>query len=511
MNPSALRIPIRRIYQFVQNTVRDRFNRHSYDDDSASRLALYQKNDPTRNAETTPPEDDRPDLPCIWAVEFYTPSYVDKLVDHLEKLGWDQNDLLGRESPASWVRTSRQYSEGGSWFELGTIRSDNDKRPWPSTGRTAPLPKYVRYAGGGIYSLTPSLTCIVICFVFEDEFRCRLDSVLRRHRQTFTQPVSRSANEIFDPERQKTNEVRQLRQECVNLAATWFRENLPGVFSSGLLGDQLPTFELVTLKKAEPFPDPEGEEYTSTGYLRVLGLQFSASVWKSKDTPNLKFSLDILGQNLEYHSVFAARTTEIDDGFSTLDTLIDTTYREMIGRVAIRALLDGYSRRLNELRDTVTARILRQSRLNPAQTLEVLVSNVAYDVDIPAVATDLIVSTEESSGFFRDLSRFEPCYNWVSRRDSLAGHFCPVVNRHAMRLKQTAQSLRDHLTQFGSLIAATENVRTQVQIVHLTRILAVLTIILAVMAALTFSSSYTDLELGVWFQDTWRHLRLWRG
>ena len=353
-NRSAPRVPIRRVAQYLRNVVQKRLTGHSRDDDPASMLDDYRKNDPTSNAETTPPEDEHVDLRCMWAVEFYTPSHVDKLVDNLKKLGWDQNDFPGRESPASWVRITRQHSEGGSWLNLGTIRSGNDKRPWPPRDRTAPLPMYVRYARGGLYSLTPSLTCIVICFVFEDSFRNRLDEVLRKDRQTFTRPVSRG-HEVLDPERQKTEEVRLLRQEYANLAARWFRENLPGVFSSGLLGDQLPTCELLTLHKTEPFPDREVREYTPSGYLRVLDLEFSPSVWRSKDTPSLRFSLALLGQNPEYHSVFVVRDTEIEGtklleaygGLPGLATHVDVTYREMIGKMAVRPLLDGYSRSLN--------------------------------------------------------------------------------------------------------------------------------------------------------------------
>ena len=507
---SVPRVPMRRVAQYFRNVVQMRLAGRSSDDDLASMLDLSRRNDPSSNAETTPPEDEQVDLHCMWAVEFYAPSHVDKLVDNLKKLGWDQNDFLGRESPASWVRISRQYSEGGSWLNLGTIRSDDDKRPWPSRDRTAPLPTYVRYARGGVYSFTPSLTCIVICFVFEDDFRSRIGEALRKCRQTFTRPVPHGR--IFlDPERQKTDEVRQLRQECVNLASTWFRENLPGVFSSGLLGDQLPTCELVTLHKAEPFPNREGEEYTPSGYLRVLDLEFSPSVCRSKDTPSLKFALNRLRQDPEYHSVFVVRDTEIEGtelleaygGLPGLATYVDGTYREMIGKVAIRPLLDGYSRRLNELRDAVTATIRRPSRRRPSHTLQVLVDNVAYDVDIATVATDLIASTEESSWFFRDLSRFEPCHEWESR-SSLAEIFRPAVNRHATRLKQTTQSLRDHLTQFGSMIAATEDVRTQNRILWLTVIVAALTVV-------TFFSSDADSALMGWLQDVWRHLRSWRG
>ena len=509
-NLSAPWVRIRRLAQRAMRVTKGRITGHVTDDDLASMQDHYRENDPTRNAETTPPEDEHVDLHCMWAVEFYTPSYVDKLVDNLKKLGWDRDEFPGRESPASWVRITRQHSEGGSWLSLGTIRSGDDKRPWPPRDRTAPLPMYVRHARGGVYSLTPSLTCIVMCFIFEDNFRCRIDEALRRSRQTFTRPVLRG-HEVLDPERQKTEEVRLLRQECANLSMKWFRENLPGVFSSGLLGDQLPICELVTLHKAEPFPDREREDYTPSGYLRVLDLEFSPSVWKSVDLPSLKFSLELSGQNPEYHSIFVVRDAEIEGtklleaygGLPGLATYVDVTYREMIGKVALRPLLDGYSRRLNELRDAVTARIRRPSRRRPSRTLQVLVDNVAYDVDIAAVTTDLIASTEEPPWFFRDLSRFERYYEWMSR-NSLAEVFRPTVNRHAKRLKQTAQSLRDHLTQFGSLIAATEDVRTQNRILWLT-------VFVAVLAAVTFLSSDAGSALVDWLQDTCAQLKWWGG
>ncbi len=510
-NRSALSVRIRRAAQYARNAVQERLTGHSTVDDSASVRDYYRERDPTSNAETTPPEGEHVDLRCMWAVEFYTPSHIDKLVNNLKKLGWDQNDFPGRESPASWVRITRQHSEGGSWLNLGTIRSSDHVSAWPIRDRTAPLPTHVRYASGGIYSLTPSLTCIVMRFVFEDNFRCRLDAILRQPRHTFTRPVSGNSREILNPEWQKTDDVRQLRQECANFAAGWFKENLPGVFSSGLVGGQLPTCELVSLRKAEPFPDRKKGEYTPSGYLRVLDLEFSPSVWKSKDTPSLKFSFGLSLRSSEYHSIFVVKETEIENtellkaygGLPGLATYVDMTYQEMIGKVAIRPLLNGYSRRLNELRDAVTAKIRRPSRRRPSRTLQVLVDNVAYDVDIAAVTTDLIASTEEPSWFFRNLSRFEPWNEWESR-DSLAEVFRPTVNRHSVMLRETAQSLRDHLTQFGSLIAATEDVRTQNRILWLT-------VIVAALALVTVFSSSADSALVGWAQDIWGHLTWWRG
>ena len=119
------------------------------------------------------------DLHCVWGVEFYTPSHVEDLIKCLSMLKSNEDELPWRNSPGDWVRNNRQYSSGGSWLNLGLIRSDDDERIQPTPYRTAWLPKSVDHALGGVYSITPSLTCVVICFVFEESVREGIDDALR--------------------------------------------------------------------------------------------------------------------------------------------------------------------------------------------------------------------------------------------------------------------------------------------------------------------------------------------
>ena len=442
---------------------------------------------------------------CMWTVEYYTPSHVDNLVKGLQKLKSDDDDLPGRVSSASWVRNTRQFSSGGSSFNLGTIRSIDDDRPWPIPHRTAPLPKYVDQARGHIYSLTPSLTCIVVCFVFEENARSRLDEALRKHRQTFIRTLS-SGYQAVDPYWQKTEEVQQIRQEYKNLVTKWFQDNLPGVFSSGLLGGRLPTCELVTLREAEPFPDPQAEGVSRPEYLRILDLMISTSVWRSTKTPGLKFSFGYSGHRPESELTFAVRETDVGSaelldpygGLPGLVTYVDGNYQEMIAKLAVEPLLDGYSKGLNELRDSVTTGIRQRSRRRPFLTLQSLVDNIAYDVDIAAVTTDLMVYTETPYKFWRELTNVEPGYDW-GNKDSLAERFGFAVNNHAKRLKQTDLSLRDHLTQYGSLIAAIENIKTQKQIIYLT-------FFVAAVAVATFLATDLASASANWLINGWRSL-----
>ena len=504
---SKLQVLAKSVLRLYKSTIQKVFKGNEGHEEDAELLKVYQENDSAKNLETTPPDDERIDLPCMWAVEFYTPSQVDKLLEKLERLGWDKNEGLSRESPASWLRSSRQRSLGGSWMNLGIIRSNDDTRTWPLKNRTAPMPKHVSYATGGLHTITPSLTCIAIRFTFDENFRCRFQNTLRQSRKTITRPTDRGY-EILDPWSQKSNEIREIRTKCKEIAATWFRENIPGVFSSGILGNQLPTYELVTLHKAEPFPDQDGEGYPPPKYLMILDLASSTSVWRDKEVPSLKFSWGLQGRSPEFHSVFVARDAEIEGtkkleaygGVTGLPGYIDIAFNQMIGKLDLAHLLEGYSRRLNKLRDSVTERIRRPSRRSPIHTLEELLGNVAYDVDIAAVTTDLISTTREPSWLDRSLKTFERCNNWAPQIP-LSEIFRSAINRHAMGLKQTDKSLRDHLTQFGSLIAATEDVRMQKRILWLT-------VVVAAVAIATLLTADVDSPLLRLIQNIWIRLGL---
>ena len=333
-----MRVAFKTLSKIASTPIREWRSIRSKDEKPPSILEYARKRDPAGNRDTAPDEDERIDLHCLWAVEFYTPSHVDRLLENLERLGWDQEDYPGRESPASWVRISRRLPEGGSWVNLGIIRSRTDTRAWPSRNRTAELPPNVRYASGGIYSVTPSLTCIVMRFVFEDGHERGLEAALRKDRETFARSLA-TGHQIFDPRAQKVEEVRSIRHGRMVMAMGWFQENLPGIFSAGLLEGKMPTCELVTLQEQEPFPSWD-EEGQPPQYLGILELQFPLSGWVSTDGKELKFAMGLWGKDLEYHSVFALRmcdpsNNEVFGPYGSVSSFVDSTYQQTIGVLAV--------------------------------------------------------------------------------------------------------------------------------------------------------------------------------
>ena len=151
------------------------------------------------NVETTPPEDEFIDLRCVWAAECYPHDYLDKLFDDIQKLGWYQRGFFrSEEEAASWIKRSRQRPSVFGCLYIDTIYPCDGDIPvaeQPSALR-AQLPSGVQYATAKIYSLTPSLVCVVMGFVFEKDFSARFQKALKTDRETYCkEPSSESGTQ----------------------------------------------------------------------------------------------------------------------------------------------------------------------------------------------------------------------------------------------------------------------------------------------------------------------------
>lgn len=456
-------------------------------------IDYWRERDPEINEQTKPPEDEFVDLRCVWAVEFYTPAHLDKLLDGFRKLGrYGKNNLTHWRDPVAWVQRSRRHLSSGGVFNLGPIHPPGTNSPFLSSlTLTAPLPPNIEYATGSIYSLTSSLTCIAMGFVFEEAFSVQFDKALRTERQTYTEPSSKRGFQIYRPEMQKTNHIRQIRSDIARFSMIWFRENLPGLFSSGILGGNLPTCEFVTLRCAEPFK----QNSSTLDYMSVLDMDFGFNVWQSKDIPGLK--LGMLGRtehNLQYHSILAAKesnfnkermgTSGYQTGRESQISYIDRRIKGLLSRWAILPLLEGYSRHLSTIRDSATFR--SRSRQDPVGILKTIGHHVSDSVDIAAVTDELISYARQDSLFSLDVDTFEPCNKEYHESGyTLTKNLSYAISNSATWLQKTDQSLRDHLIGYGSLLGAKENIILQKKLTLLTILILVLT---AVLVFSTFSS-----------------------
>jgi len=493
----------------LRHSLRKRFPRLFHHSDSARRLDVWRERDPVDNVKTTPPADEFVDLRCLWAVEFYTPAYVDALLAGFQSLGWGKGDGSSLQDPVAWVQRLNEHPYGSGWLNLGVIQPPNTDTFFLPPCRKAPLPAGVHYATGELHSFTSSLTCIVMGFMFEEKFSRQFDEALRAKRQTYTKPLRRGY-QICGPEEQKTDHIRQIRAEIGDLAAVWFRQNLPGLFSSGLLGGEQPTCEFVTLRGAEPFPSHSEGNIRPPAYISILDLASSFDAWQSADMPGLKFS--VLRRNERdprYHSILATKESDFDDekitswggsGRTGQISYIDEIFTSLLSRRAILTLLEGYSWHLDAMRDAATSRPgARQKR--PLEVLHIFGKHISYSVDIAAVTAELIPYAQERTLFGHGVETFEPCDDrHYGDGFTLVKGLRLEIEKRATWLQKTDQSLRDHLTQYGSLLGAKENIRVQKKLSVLTVIVIFLTLAMLWTAA---ADSETVLRLLQWVRGFW--------
>ncbi len=478
--------------------------------DTVRRLAVMREQDPTANAKSTPPTDEFIDLRCMWAVEFYSPAYVDLLLAGLRKLGWDKKESINHwEDPSAWIQRTRHCSFSMGWLNLGLIRSSGADSYDPFlSSRIGPLPPYVQRATGRLYSLTSSLTCIVMEFTFKENYSSKFDEALRTNLQTYIKP-SEHGFQIYDPKVQKTELVRQIRANMTKFLTMWFRENLPGLFSSGVHGGDLPTCEFVVLRQAEPFSSPRERGAHVSTYLSVLGMAQDFDVWRSVQVQGLRFKLSQMDNGtLQYHSIFAIKESDLDEYDLKLRSVtnrftqtlcIADSANDLLCRCAILPLLDGYNQHLIAIRSSATFR--SKSRENAVKILETLGQHVSHSVDITAVTDELISFTQDYSLFGLNVKEFKPCNDQLyDDGDTLAKKLCYTIGKRATWLRNSDQSLRDHMAQYGSLLGVKENIRLQKVIRFLTYIIVILSI-----ASLWGGRS----KLLQWLRDLWHMLTMY--
>lgn len=472
---------------------------------SPSELETSRMDDAALNEETSLPDGELIDLCCFWAVEFYTPAHIDALYSSLRNLGWDKGNGLGfRDDIAASVQMWRQRPDGRGWLNLGVIRPPGKQNSSIFDHRKAPLPAQVQFATGGLYALTSSITCVVIGFVLGKNHSTRYNEAIRTDRQTYTKPLKRGYR-VFCPETQKSEDIGKIRSELSKLASDWFSKNLPGLFSSGILGGALPTCEFVTLRQADPFPKKCEAHGSPSRYLSVMDLYSTYNAWYSVNTPGLKFAqLQRIARDSLYHSILAIREDRIDEKIqkkwgnqnrSNRIHYINDKATHLLSRWAVLALIDGYSQRLNAIRDSSLLR--PKSSRSAVKILKNLGSHVSLSVDIAAVGTELNAYTKDLPSFCRGLEKFKHCNENVNDTDlTLDRGICDAIEKRASWLQLVDKSLRDQLTQYGSLLGARENTRLQ-------RRISVLTIVIMLLTFALFLDYNARLELLQWFRNLW--------
>ena len=465
----------------VTGRVRRIFRRYVRDPDFKEGLKQVQELDENENLETSPPNNERIDLVCLWAAEFYTPSHHEKLVDSFAKLGWDKEKWTrGSGDPIAWLNGLRGDHRGGAWMNLGLLAPHDSKLFSRTQDRIVELPAGMMYATAGIYSLTPSLVCIVVCFVFDEHWLDKFDCALRTDHRTY---ATRTIHgwQYHMPRHQKIDRINEIRASLSQLAASWFSRNLPGLFSSGLAEGELPTCEFITTRLVDPFASPTQQTNSILGYPGIMGISQDRHVWRYESIPNLKLRLPTgRERGPKYHSILAMREPmpleNPSDRPSNRERLkilheLNLVIPNWLSVWATLPLLEGYTRHIRKIRDSTSLR--PTNRQNSLRVLESLGNHVSFSVDIAAVAAELASDSKIPFPLLHVSGKFDPAEPGAQQGTSLTTSLTYMIRDRANWLQKTDSALRDQFTQYGALIGATENVRVQKKLSVLTWVLVI--------------------------------------
>ena len=486
-------------FRVVKSKIHGIYHSHLMGPHVKQDLEYYSGDDPEENRNTSPPEGEFIDLKCLWAVEFYTPAHTDSLVNSFTKLGWDKEESTdGSRNPITWIHGLKRYHRGGAWMNLGLLIPNDAERQILGRHREVPLPPNVEYAQAGIHSLSPSLICIVVCFVFKEEPSGILDEALRADYATYA-TRTRTGWRYHTPTNQKKDAINQIRTDLSQLASKWFSQNLPGLFSSGLLEGELPTCELMVTSTAVPFGPPNKSEKRPLGYRWLLGIDHSFGIWEYKGDIDLRLSFPSGGEgNPQYHAILAMKESTLEDylarvpgiksvqGFLYRLNLVVPNYLSVW---AILPMLEGFTRHIREIRDSTAQTPTR--RRGSVKTLDILGNHLSYSIDIAAVAAELAPGLDATRQL-QGSDGFMPHGEDSEQGESLGRSLSQTIGDHAKWLLRTDESLRDQLTQYGSLLGALESVRVQKKVGFLTWVLVVFTLATVVMSALALTQSVTN-------------------
>lgn len=477
-----------------------------YDDEW---LALARERDQERNASTTPPPGECIDLHCIWAVEFYTPTHIDGLVKSLKNLGvGTETDRRLSRDPISWLRRQRSLHRSSGWFNLGFLKPVGSPLLLGVDPIVISLPDGVKYATWTLFSLSPSLTCIVVSFVFDEERATMLESVLRATYQTGLEPLVGGSTRIHHPDFQKRDRVDLVRKENSELCMKWFKGNIPGLFCSGLLEGQLPTCELIFLKEAEPFPLYQEGQGPPPLYLQHLGLDAHVETWESASINGLKFKpSDRRNRYTPHHSILAICEGSIsnaqlnhyepDEKHKVFNSL-NMSFPNILNLWAINSMLEGYTRHLGRIRDSASFR-----HRNTIETLDTLSDSVSFSLDVSAVTADLISSAKSNFRLFEPIEKFTMSGPKPGEPETLHQALFATISEEAKRLRKMDTSIRNHLTQFGSLLAAKENIQVQLSINNLTKIILAAAVAIPILTWLLSLDADQWKGFGAWAWNLW--------
>ncbi|WP_341936870.1 hypothetical protein [Marinimicrobium sp. C2-29] len=444
-------------------------------------LSFLRDQDSEENARGRLPEDESVALPAVWVAELYTPSTVNSLLKGVRNLNWEHGKTRS-DSLEKWMNEIREGRQAG-WKSLGVV-SPAEAAHFMSE-RTASLPPGARAALPILMSITPSITALIIGFIFDDHVSSSLESSLRAEFETITRkdPLFRSwhviryvltgcsdrlGHSIYSPDLLRRDAVKARLNEVEGTCVEWVQKNLPGTFSSWP-GSRNPTAVLLLTDKIKPM----SEKARSVRALEGLALDRDYDAWESDEWPDAKLAFPRGWGDESRRLTFACRRSDAvpkkpyyhdPESNWTIAQRADSLIRGFISRWAITCLLDTYHEMLSAWRDQI-AREGGYRTVRDLKDFRALARTTLYDIGI--CTEEIVEFSQKKAGYRFNVIEFSRVrYTPENRRDLVANLRSSQKSR-ARQVQREASLLQSTLSTSNQLSQTISSIRIQRVVVGL--------------------------------------------
>lgn len=439
--------------------------------------------------ESTPPPHEAIEWHLTYLVEAYLPSHAERLADALTRLGW----TITRWAPAPDPLPSlREGPFGGGSMRLKLLVPAGTPLGFsPGERLHCSLPQGVSSIALTLWSVTPSLTMLVVACEWDEYWGDCLDRILRTNYRVGWLPGLGSTRVWSGAANRKRVEIRNSQREMHRGIASWLTERVPGAFEE--LGKRHPALDVITTAGFRPYID-EDEQFAMWSYRRILSFIERSRLGESIDFPGLRLALP--ERNEPPVLTLAGRTVDVFDerrlgsfgGQASrwgLRNFLARRADALAVSWATVSLLDAMRTNLASFRDRAPEAGEPPARFAKRLSNEVPTA-LTRGADAGALCSDIRRQPRRMGPIFVLHYLTFIVTDPLGHKASLRDIWSEVVNAEAARVSENELDQRERLSTSVGVLGLGQNLRTQY------RLLA-LTIVLAVFAAATIALSIIQL------------------
>ncbi len=415
--------------------------------------AHYEPLDAEANSKSTPDPSEKIDTIAIWAFEMFTPTNVASLERSVRafELGRDVGNASAK-SVSGWLRETRTQGIGG-WMNLGRLK-------WPRdvTANFA-LPEFAAEVDASLYAVTPSITCLALCFTATAKEKREIEGAMRVEDKTTFAANEGGGFTIIDPSAQKRRRIEGVTRQRHEQIRKWIVAHFPGVFTRD--GGFPPTCDFNVYSGFSPFGSPEAHRSVIPSHLDLMRCR---PLLEDRSCPNVYLGWDALsGESVQRHMILAARSEA--EGAAELFGRSDDegllywailNYTPALVYLNCGSLLDYYRNKFCISRDKRWSWF--GSRGNSLKYIDDLAFQTSDSIDVYSVCMELerlgksgVISSPWSADFRITSGTCEELSAFVNR----------YLMQGADDLRNLYEGVNRHILQQGNLLSARENIRLQ--------------------------------------------------